>query len=106
MWYVLDGVSAHFSRGVRDVLSNTYHDGCIGRGGPSSLPPCPPDLNPLDVYLWGHLNVAPIDTEGPLHRTVDACQTVLNCLSIFERMRRSMMRHVEACTGGHFEHLL
>jgi hypothetical protein len=27
MWYMHDCVSAHFSRAVRDVLSNTYHDG-------------------------------------------------------------------------------
>jgi hypothetical protein len=26
MWYVHDGAPAHFSRAVRDVLSNTYHN--------------------------------------------------------------------------------
>jgi hypothetical protein len=49
---------------------------------------------------------APIDNEEALHhRIVDACQTIRNCPGIFERMRRSMMRRVEACIeshGGHF----
>jgi hypothetical protein len=53
---------------------------------------------------------APFDNEEALHhRTVDACQTIRNYRGIFERMRRSMMRRVEACTechGGHFGNLL
>jgi hypothetical protein len=43
-----DGAPAHFSRAVRDVLNNTYHDRWIGRGGPTAWPPRSPDLNPLD----------------------------------------------------------
>jgi hypothetical protein len=53
---------------------------------------------------------APVDNEEALyHRIVDACQTMRNFPGIFEQMRRSMMRRVEACVesrGGHFEHLL
>jgi hypothetical protein len=53
---------------------------------------------------------APVDNEETLHhRIVDACQTIRNCSGIFERMRRSMMKCVEACIeshGGNFEHLL
>jgi hypothetical protein len=51
---------------------------------------------------------APVDEEEALHhRIVDVCRTVRN--RIFEWMRRSAMRRVEACIefhGGHFEHLL
>jgi hypothetical protein len=86
----------------------------IGRGGPTAWPPSSPDLNPLDFYLWGHLKslvyAAPVGKEEALlHGIVDACQTICNYPGIFERMRRSMMRHVEACIeshGRHFEHLL
>jgi hypothetical protein len=42
-----DGAQAHVSRAVRDVLSNTYHDRWINRGGPTAWPPRSPDLNPL-----------------------------------------------------------
>jgi hypothetical protein len=53
---------------------------------------------------------APVDNEMALHHPiVDACQSIRNYPGIFDRMRRSMMRRVEACIeshGGHFEHLL
>jgi hypothetical protein len=54
--------------------------------------------------------VAPVDNEKAFHhRIVDVCQTIRNFSGVFERMRRSMMRRVEACVeshGGHFEHML
>jgi hypothetical protein len=52
---------------------------------------------------------APVDNKEALHhRIVDACQTIHNYPSIFERMWWSMMRHVKACieSHGHFEHYL
>jgi hypothetical protein len=114
MWYMHGGAPAYFSRAVRDVLSNTYHDRWIGRGGPTAWPPHSPDLNPLDFYLWRHLKslvyAAPVDNEETLHHhIVDACQTIRNYPGIFERMRQPMMRRVEAgieSCGGHFGHLL
>jgi hypothetical protein len=71
-------------------------------------------MNSLDFYPWGHLKprayAAPVVNEETLHhRIVDACQTICNYPGIFVRMRRSVMRHVEACIeshGGHFEYLL
>jgi hypothetical protein len=86
----------------------------MGRGGPTAWSPRLPDLNHLDSYLWEHLKTlvyaAPVDNEGALHHhSVDAFQTIRNYPDIFERMRRSMMRRVEAFIeshGGHFEHLL
>jgi hypothetical protein len=62
----------------------------------------------------GHLKIlvyaAPVDNEDALyHCIVDACQSIRNYPDIFQRMRRSMMRRVEACVesyGGRFEHLL
>jgi hypothetical protein len=34
-----DGAPAHFSRAVRDALSNTYQYRWIGRGGSTAWPP-------------------------------------------------------------------
>jgi hypothetical protein len=56
------------------------------------------------------LHAPPVGTPcQTLHRRiVDACQTIRNCPGVSERMRRSMMRRVEACTeshGGHFDPL-
>jgi hypothetical protein len=86
-----DDATAHFSRAVRDVLCNTYHDRWIGTGGPTAWPPRSPDLNPLS----GHLNIlvyaAPLNNEEALHHViVDACQTIRNYPGM--RMRRSTMR--------------
>jgi hypothetical protein len=97
MWYMREGAPCY----------GRCHDRWMGRGGPTAWPPrSTPHLNPLDFYLWGHLNAAPVDNEETLqHRSVDACQTIRNCPVIFARMRRSMIRRIEACTeshGGHF----
>jgi hypothetical protein len=86
----------------------------VGRGRPTTWPPRSPDLHRQDLYLWGTLKslvyAAPVDNEEPLHhRTVHACQTILNNPSVLEQLRHSMTRRVEACLeshGGHFEHLL
>jgi hypothetical protein len=65
-WAVHDGAPAHFSRALRDVLSNTYRDRWTGGGGPTVWSPrSTPDLHPLGFYLWGHLKalvyVGPFD---------------------------------------------
>jgi hypothetical protein len=114
IWTLRHGAPTHFSRAVRNVLNNSYHDQWIGGGGPTAWPPRRPDLNPTNFNLWGHLKTlvyaATLDNEETLHlRILYASQTILNCPSIFERMGLSMMTRVVACTeshGGHFEHLL
>jgi hypothetical protein len=101
-------------RHILAMLWEMFHDQWIGKGGPIAWPPCPPDSIPLDFYLQEHLkslvHIAPVDNAGALHhRIVDVHQTICNYTSILERMWRSTMRHVKACTeshGGHFEHLL
>jgi hypothetical protein len=108
-----DGAVVHFNHAVQDVLNNTDHERWICRGGPTVWPPGSPDLNPLDFYLWGHLQslvyAAPVDNEDTLHHhIVDACQTISNYSGIFERMQQHMMRHFEVCIeshGGNFEHI-
>jgi hypothetical protein len=108
-----DGAPAHFNRAVRDILKNTYRDRWTGREGPIAWPARSPDFNPLDFHLWGHLKTlvyaAPVDNEEAFHhRIVDACQMTRDQHCIFERMRRSVMRRVEACIdarGEHFEDL-
>jgi hypothetical protein len=90
----------HCSRAVRDVLSNTYHDRWIGRGGHTAWPPRSPDLNPLYFYLWGHLNTrvyaAPVDT-SPSH---------CGCLSEYPQLPRHLWTdeavHGETYWGMHW----
>ncbi|KAJ4434007.1 hypothetical protein ANN_16326 [Periplaneta americana] len=53
--FLHDGAPAHFSRTARRYLDRRFPDRWIGRGDPIAWPPRSPDLNPLDLYLWGHL---------------------------------------------------
>jgi hypothetical protein len=97
MWYVHNCDPAHFNSSVRGVLSNTYHDRWIGRGGHTAWPPRSPHLNPLDFCLLYHpaalVHVAPIDNEAALHHwIVDAFQTISIYPGIFELIRRSMTK--------------
>jgi hypothetical protein len=57
MWYMHDGIPAHFCHAVRDVLKDTHNGRWIYRGGPAVLPPCLSDLNHLEFYLRGHLKL-------------------------------------------------
>jgi hypothetical protein len=63
-------------------------------------PPRAPDLIPLDFYLLRRLKPlaysAPVTTEEAHHLRMDACQTICSYPGIFERMRQSVIRHVEA----------
>jgi hypothetical protein len=104
-----DGAQAHCSIAVRGVLNNTYQGRWTDREEPTAWPLRSPDLNPLDSYLWEHLKppvyAALVENEKALHHCiVDACETIRH----FERMRRSLMRRVQAFaeSHGHFEHLL
>lgn len=114
LWFMHDGAPPHFQLHVRQFLDETYGRQWIGRGGPVSWPPRSPDLNPIDFYVWGHLKTLvyerPIDTRDDLlRRIIDACETIRNTYGIFERVRQSMTRRVDACireNGRHIEHLL
>jgi hypothetical protein len=90
---MFDGTKTHFSRAVRDVLNNTYHNRWIGIGGPTTLARfdssgfLPVGTPKSTVYA------APVDNEEA-HRIVDVCQTIRNYSGIFERMRWSMTKRV------------
>jgi hypothetical protein len=90
-------------RAVPDVLSSTHHDQWLNRGGPTLWPPRSPDLNPLDLYPWGHFRAlvhgAPVDNEQALHHSnMDACQTIHN----YHRHLWTDVGVHETCPGLHW----
>jgi hypothetical protein len=93
-----------FWRAVWHVLSNTYHDRWTGRGGPTAWPPRSSAFLPVRTPKHP-VYVASVDNEEALHRTVDTCQAIRNYPGIFEWMRRSMMRRVEAYIESHGGHV-
>jgi hypothetical protein len=94
LWVIAETIlSWPISRAVRNVLSNTYHDRWIGRGGLSAWPPRPLDLNPMGFYLWRCLKtpvlmqlLLTIRGTSPSH---------CGCLSDCPQLRRHLW------TGGH-----
>ncbi|XP_023311742.1 uncharacterized protein LOC111692167 [Anoplophora glabripennis] len=99
---------------IQNTHTHNYHDRWIGRGGTQSWSSRSPDLNSLDYFFWGHLKslvyAVPIQTEEELrNRIIVCCQTIRDTPGIFENVRQSMRRRVDACIrvgGGHFQQLL
>ncbi|KZC12711.1 hypothetical protein WN55_04805 [Dufourea novaeangliae] len=58
IWVQHDGCPAYYARSVRDALNELYPNEWIGRGELVPWPPGPPDLPPLDFFLWGALTNA------------------------------------------------
>jgi hypothetical protein len=51
--YLHDGAPAHYARDVQDYLETRFTE-WIGRSGRVPWPPRPPDLTPLDFFLWSY----------------------------------------------------
>ncbi|KAJ8889626.1 hypothetical protein PR048_009126 [Dryococelus australis] len=97
--------ATHFIHNVRQRLNHSFRGRWIGRGGPVAWLAPSLDLNPLDVYLWGH---CVCDVQTLEQRVRVACDDIRVQAGTIERVRQSMMRRVDACiasNGGHFKHL-
>ena len=55
MWLQQDGAPPHFALIVREFLNSNFNERWIGRVGPFEWPPCLPDLNSPDFFLWGYI---------------------------------------------------
>jgi hypothetical protein len=114
MWFQHDGAPAHFAVAVRQFLDARYPNRWIGRAGPIAWPPRSPDMTPLDFYLWGHVKSlvyeTPIESEQDLiGRIVEAFARISETPGVFDRVRQSLHRRLNACIGTdgrHFEQLL
>jgi uncharacterized protein YejL (UPF0352 family) len=91
MWLMYDAPT-HISRAVRGVPNNTCQEDSLHGVRPRLI-------WFLCFYLWGHLKcrvyASVIDNkEAPNHGVVDVWQTLCNCPSIFQRMRRYLSTRV------------
>lgn len=113
-WFMMDGAPSHFRADVRDHVATVYEENWIGRGGPVPWPARSPDLNPIDFFLWGHLKsivyASPVQSVEELRdRIVNGFNTIRQTPGIFQRVRESMRRRLDACVaneGRNFEQLL
>jgi hypothetical protein len=101
MWFMHDGAPPHFLCTVRQHLNQTSGERWTGRGGPVKWPARSDDLNPLNVWLWGHLYSlvysAPIIELEVLQQGVQsACQEI----RVIPGMHASGRRRAESCASG------
>jgi len=61
--FMHDGAPPHFLIAVKEFLNNVFLAECVRRDGRTAWPTGSPDFNPLDFYLWRHLNSAVYATE-------------------------------------------
>ena len=114
MWYQHDGAPAHYYRGARQVLDETFPNRWIGRGSPVVWPARSPDMTPLDFFLWGAMKnlvyETPVDSEIELvGRIVAAAEEIAEIPDVFQSVRQSLHERCVKCTevnGGNFEQLL
>jgi hypothetical protein len=109
-----DGAPLNFPLIVRQHLNQTFGEHWTGRGDPVNWPAQSSDLNPLDFWLWEHLNTfvysVPInDLEVLQQRVENSCQEMRVKPGIFGRVHISVRRRAESCVemhGNHTEELL
>jgi hypothetical protein len=98
-----DGVSAHFSRDVRDILNNTYHNRRMGRGGPTAWPSRSHDLDPITFYFWGLLKA--VGYLAPVH-SVDTspahCKCLSECPKLFRDLWTGLTTHDKTCPSTYW----
>ena len=52
--FMQDGAPTHWVKSVRDWMNVHLPDRWIGRGLMTSIFPGPPDLTPMNYFLWGY----------------------------------------------------
>jgi uncharacterized protein involved in tellurium resistance len=115
MWYLHDSAPPHCARDVTQWLNNNFGEKWIARYGPVLRPARLPDLNPCDLFLWGHMKqllvyATPVNTiEDLTARVTQVTKNIPANPLIRVRTRESMARRAQSCidnAGRHFENLL
>ena len=114
LWSRHDRAPAHFSFVARQQLMPTFGDSWIGHLGPVPWSARSQDLNPLELFLWGHLKTlvyaTPVDhVDDLLERIVEGCNAIRTTPDILERVRQLILRRCQLCLqeqGRQFEALL
>ena len=89
----------HFAGPVHAVLTKTFGNRWIGRGGPVNWPARSLDLSPLDFFVWGYMKnqvySSPVDSEMELIQRIHAAATrIQNTPCIFQQTQDSPLRRL------------
>ena len=83
----------------------------MGCGDPIIWPARSSDLNVLDYFVWGHIDLIEHRRDGLVHEVRNEIITAFNIITpdIVHRATRQIVRTTELCSqaqGRHFEQLL
>lgn len=108
-YFQQDGAPSHYHRDVRAYLDDNLPGHWIGRRGPIEFPP---DLTPLDFYLWGTLkNIVYRRKPATLAALREEIETACAAIAedTFANVARTVVQRTQKCVdahGVHFEQLL
>lgn len=113
-WFQQDGAPAHCSDYSIELLRVYFDDRLISRKAEFQWPAHSPDLNPLDFFLWGHVEAIVLKrnpkTTRHLQRIVQEEIEKVNCnLPLLSKVIDNFQKRIDACIeqdGGHFADLL
>ena len=110
IWFQQDGAPAHLHRNARQYMNNAFPNRWIGRNGPVEGPPRSTDMTPLDFFLRGYMKSLIYETlvESEMDlvaRIVVAAGKNFSNIRVFERVRQSILKRYQTCTGVGDRHL-
>ena len=111
LWLIQNGVPAHRSRAVRELLQNVFTDLIIALNHTIEWPPRSPDLAPCDFFSWGHLKSKvyfspPENTDDLKEKIVNEDNLLKGKQDLGKRVITGMGRRLQVCVernGGHVE---
>ncbi|GFU12703.1 uncharacterized protein TNCV_2585561 [Trichonephila clavipes] len=97
-----DGAPEHFSIAVCNHLQVKYPRRWIEHDGPVAWPPRSMDLNPLYLFIWGHLKSLAYETpvaivKDLMVRNVITSADITRTPDLFKRSRQSFIRWCRLC---------
>ena len=103
LWFMHDGAPPHFNRIAHQYLNDHFPGRWVRRNGPVAWPAHSLDLNPIDFYLWGHVNLSLLHTPHQRWRVMGTHRSHIWC---HQEPTRSTGTYQGICDGQHFEHLM
>jgi hypothetical protein len=109
MWLIHYGAPTNFLRIVRQYVTQIFGEPWMGRGGPVNWLARSPDLNPLNIWVWGPEDFGVFSADqwlrGIKQRVENVCQEIRVKPGIFDRVLTSVRRRAESCVGMHVNHI-
>ena len=104
MLFQLDGAPPHWGLQVRAFLNDKFLERWIGRGGPAAWPPRSPDINSLDFFLWGYVNIEVFKSLPHLKGLITKALAQVTALML-DKTLKELLRRLKLLTNNHGSHV-